>query len=80
MTDLRTYQILAYLTHQPDKTREILGVPDYRRAGPIPGGRLLANLLGRVLTHLGRWLLSQAGEAERVEAAPDSWRRTAWTD
>lgn len=83
MTDLRTYQTLAYLTHQPEKAREILGVPDYRGAGMVPGGWLLRPtlyLLGRALTGLGSWLLNQIGEAEGVAAARESRQRPAWAN
>ncbi len=81
--DLRTYQIMAYLTHQPDKAREILGVPDDRGAGIIPGGWLLRpviNLLGRALTGLGRWLLSQSGQTGEAAARQEVRRQPAWMD
>lgn len=74
MSDLRTTQTLAYLTHQPARYREVLGLP---REGwqsrqstlrPLRPLRPLLNLSGRLLTRAGQWLLARAGEPEEAPA------------
>lgn len=72
MSDLRTYQTLAYLTHQPTRYRELLGLPKGEWASHR-GGRLpLLNLSGRLLTRTGQWLLARAGEPAETPAAPQT--------
>ncbi len=61
MNDLRTYQIVQYMTHRPDLCREILGI----RAPRDYDGWLLCRLLcgtGWLLTRVGRLLL-RTGQA-----------------
>jgi hypothetical protein len=74
MNDLRTYQIIQYMTHRPDLCREILGI----RAPRSYDGWLLCWLLsaigwlltrsGRLLVRTGQGLRSWAGKAEAVSA------------
>lgn len=61
MSDLRTYQLLTYLTNQPHMAQELLGVRPHRRAsGHGLTGRLLA-VVGRGLAACGQWLVSRYG-------------------
>jgi hypothetical protein len=71
MTDLRTYQTLAYLTNRPDLAKEVLGV---EKAASSRGGWAdsLLTGLGRSLTWLGNWLLN------RAEGRADAQARAAY--
>ncbi|MBN2469463.1 MAG: hypothetical protein JXN59_01970 [Anaerolineae bacterium] len=69
MSDLRTMQMLAYMTHQPARYREVLGLPARgwrRQEGERP--RQLWRFGGRLLTRAGQWMLARA--AQQTEDAP----------
>lgn len=74
MSDLRTTQILAYMTHQPERYREVLGLPatswwqQQRAEGERPSR--LRRFAGQLLTRAGHWLLDRAAQTD--EASPVS--------
>ena len=71
MSDLRTYQTLAYLTHRPDSYRDLLGLP--KGSWRQPEGMLahrLRQLGGSLLTRAGQWMLARAEQMEDMPAVP----------
>lgn len=78
MSDLRTYQMLAYMTHRPDRYRELLGLPAPKpnNTGRWPARRPLRplwTLLGRGMSRAGAWMLRQAEpEAELTATGPQA--------
>lgn len=74
MSDLRTIQILAYMTHQPRLYREVLGLPAQgwrRQEGQSPSR--LRRFAGRLLIRAGQWMLARAAHMD--EASPVSHTR-----
>ncbi len=74
MSDLRTTQMLAYMTHQPERYREVLGLPargwwqQQDEEGKRPSR--LQRFAGQLLTRAGQWLLARAGQPDEASPIP----------